>query len=389
MPDTRQDTDQLLQQFQQSQSQTQPTCSECGTFEPWGLSSWCPQCGYYPKLGKCVGQSDVQGQSLQPAPQPENIWELIPAWGWVAGAGTIAAIGLSIGGRFYCEDPGQLCLWTITQATVGLMMFLIGHFIAYLNAVSRSADFSILSIVMTPFKIWRPAIHRFPKGVWKLDLAVWGLTLVVGAFAIVGGFEFNSLFKDWGVKKTANVNLLASVVDQAKSAEGEDGANNMEDALNDFAGGTEEEKSAAAAKKAAAAKAAAAAAVAAPQEEPKPEPVAEPVTAPRMEFDCLLVGYSALPNGTIDAVLIASSYNKQLVYAGYIRGSELPEEIRLEWQNRLPQLKQKKPFVKTSQVATWIKPKITLKVSSEGWTDTTHRLIKPQFVSVLQEISLD
>ena len=129
----------------------------------------------------------------------------------------------------------------------------------------------------------------------------------------------------------------------------------------------------------------------APEEEPKPEPepVAEPETAPRLESDCLLVGYSALPNGTIDAVLLASSYNKQLVYAGYIRGSELPEDIRLEWQKRLPQLEQKQPFVKTSQVATWIKPRITLKVSSEGWTDTTHRLIKPQFVSVLQEISLD
>ncbi|QDU18092.1 hypothetical protein CA11_59430 [Gimesia maris] len=388
MPDTKQDTDQLLQQFQELQAQ--PTCSECGTYEPWGLSSWCPQCGFYPKLGKCVGQTDMQGQSLEQQPQPQNIWELIPAWGWVLGVGTVAAIGLSVGGRFYCEDPGQLCLWTITQATVGLMMFLVGHFIAYLNAVSRSADFSILSIIVTPFKIWRPAIRRFPQGAWKLDLAVWGLTLVVGAFAIVGGFEFNSLFKDWGVKKTANVNLLASVVDQAKSADGEGGADNIEDALNDFAGGTEEEDSAASAAKAKAA-AAAQAAMPAPEEEPKPEPepVAEPETAPRLESDCLLVGYSALPNGTIDAVLLASSYNKQLVYAGYIRGSELPEDIRLEWQKRLPQLEQKQPFVKTSQVATWIKPRITLKVSSEGWTDTTHRLIKPQFVSVLQEISLD
>ena len=386
MPDTKQDTDQLLQQFQELQAQ--PTCSECGTYEPWGLSSWCPQCGFYPKLGKCVGQTDMQGQSLEQQPQPQNIWELIPAWGWVLGVGTVAAISLSVGGRFYCEDPGQLCLWTITQATVGLMMFLVGHFIAYLNAVSRSADFSILSIIVTPFKIWRPAIRRFPQGAWKLDLAVWGLTLVVGAFAIVGGFEFNSLFKDWGVKKTANVNLLASVVDQAKSADGEGGADNIEDALNDFAGGTEEEDSAASAAKAKAA-AAAQAAMPAPEEEPKPEPVAEPETAPRLESDCLLVGYSALPNGTIDAVLLASSYNKQLVYAGYIRGSELPEDIRLEWQKRLPQLEQKQPFVKTSQVATWIKPRITLKVSSEGWTDTTHRLIKPQFVSVLQEISLD
>ncbi|MCA9005109.1 MAG: hypothetical protein KDA70_07520 [Planctomycetaceae bacterium] len=368
----------------------QPTCSECGTYEPWGLSSWCPRCGYYPKLGKCVGHTDVEGQPLTQPSQPQNIWELIPAWGWVLGVGTVAVIGLSVAGRFYCEDPGQLCLWTITQATVGLIMFLIGHFTAYLNAVSRSAEFSILSIIMTPFKIWRPAIHRFPQGAWKMDLAVWGLTLVVGAFAIVGGFEFDSLFKDWGVKKSANVNLLASVVDQAKSADNEGGADNLEDALNDFAGGTEEEEEKAASAKAAAAKAAASAAVVPEKEkEPKTEPDPELQTVPMKEFDCLVVGYSALPNGTIDAVLLASSYNKHLVYAGYIRGSDLPEEIRLEWQKRLPQLKQKKPFVETSQVATWIKPRITLKVSSEGWTDNTHRLIKPKFDSVLQEISLD
>jgi len=248
------------------------------------------------------------------------------------------------------------------------------------QAVSRSFEFGMMSIFLTPFKIWGPTIRRFPAGVWKLDLAVWGLTLVVGAFAIVGGFEFNSLFKDWGVRKTANVNLLASVVDQAKEAEG--GAENLEEALGDFAGGNED--SAAAALKTGGAGAVSDTAAKAKIEVEKKEVT----TIPLKEFDCLLLGYTALPNGKIDSVLIASSYNKRLVYAGFINGSKIPEDILAEWQERLPTLKQKKAFVKNKQVATWVEPKITLKVASEGWTNTSKRLIKPQFITVLQEISV-
>jgi len=36
-----------------------------------------------------------------------------------------------------------------------------------------------------------------------------------------------------------------------------------------------------------------------------------------------------------------------------------------------------------------LKPRITLKVASKGWRKTNQRLIKPEFVSLLQEISLD
>tara|TARA_R110002111_G_scaffold255157_1_gene321258 strand:- start:45807 stop:46943 length:1137 start_codon:yes stop_codon:yes gene_type:complete len=377
MPDINHRNEQLLQEM--NKAQAKPTCSECGTYEPWGLSSWCPQCGFYPKLGKCVGQTHNQSQAAANL-QPQTIWELIPAWGWVLAIGTLAAIGLSVGGRFYCADPAELCLWTLTQATVGVILFLTGHVVVYLNAVSKSFEFGMMSIFLTPVKIWGPTIRRFPRGAWKLDLAVWGLTLVVGAFAIVGGFEFNSLFKDWGVRKTADANLLASVVDQAKEAEG--GADDLEGALDDFAGGNEE--STAAALKSGGAGAVSDAVAEAKKEAEKNEAA----TILLKEFDCLLLGYTALPNGRIDSVLLASSYNKRLVYAGYINASEIPEEILAEWQERLPTLKQKQAFVKNKQVATWIEPKITLKVASEGWTNSTKRLIKPEFISVLQEISV-
>ena len=361
MPEINQSNDQILEQIHNSQAK--PTCSECGTYEPWGLSSWCPKCGYYPALGKCVGQVEVQTE-VEDKPQPQTIWELIPEWGWILGFGTIAAIGLSIGGRYYCSNAAELCLWTLTQATVGFLMFMIAHMIAYLNAVSKSVEFGILSIFLTPLKIWGPTIRRFPAGAWKLDMAIWGLTLVIGAFAIVGGFEFNSLFKDWGVRKSADVNLVASIVDQAKEADG--GAENLEDALNDFAGGTDKSAEAAI---------------------PLPE---EKEAAPKLtEFDCLLVGYTTLPSGRIDSVLLAASHKKQLVYAGSIDVNNIPDDVLEVWKDRLPSLKQSTPFVKVRRSATWIKPKITLKVASKGWSESTNRLIKPQFVSLLREISID
>ena len=359
MPDNNYSNSLLLEE--PGESQANATCSECGTHEPWGLSSWCPVCGFYPKLGKCVGQSEVQ-QETETKPQPQTIWELIPEWGWILAIGTIAAIGLSVGGRFWCSSAAELCLWTLTQASVGLVLFLIGHTIVYLNAVSKSVEFGMMSIFLTPLKIWGPTIRRFPKGAWKLDSAVWGLTLLVGAFAIVGGFEFNSLFKDWGVRKSVDVNLVASIVDQAKEADG--GAENLQDALNDFAGGSEETKEV---------------------EVPVPEEAAPKLS----EFDCLLVGYTTLPNGKIDSVLLAASHKKQLVYAGTIFANDVPEEVLTAWQAQLPNLKQSTPFVKINRSATWLKPRITLKVASKGWGESTQRLAKPQFVSLLQEVSLD
>lgn len=354
-----------------NKSEGNATCSECGTDEPWGLSSWCPRCGFYPKLGKCVGQSELQ-QEAETKPQPQTIWELIPEWGWILAIGTIASIGLSVGGLFYCSSAAELSLWTLTQATVGLILFMVGQVIVYLKAVSKSADFGMMSIFLTPLKIWGPTIRCFPKGAWKLDLAVWGLTLLVGAFAIVGGFEFNSLFKDWGVRKSASVNLVATIVDHAKEADGEGGAENLEDALNDFAGGSEEEKEKAKekAKEMAAAKS--------KEAEPK-----------LVEFDCLLLGYTTYSNGKIDSILLAASHNKQLVYAGTIDSDMIPEEVLKVWQTQLPGLKQSTPFVKMTRSAIWLKPKVTLKVASKGWRKSNQRLVKPEFVSLLQEISLD
>jgi len=350
-----------------NQSQMNSTCAECGTDEPWGLSTWCPVCGFYPKLGTCVGQPEFQ-QETETKPQPQTIWELIPEWGWILAIGTIAAIGLSVGGRFWCSSAAELCLWTLTQASVGLVLFLIGHAIVYLNAVSKSMEFGMMSIFLTPLQIWGPTIRRFPKGAWKLDLAVWGLTLLVGAFAIVGGFDVNSLFKDWGVRKSVNVNLVATIIDQAKEADGDGGAENLEDALNDFAGGSEEEK-----------------------EKAKQITSSLPKEAALklIEFDCLLVGYTTFSNGKIDSVLLAASHKKQLVYAGTIYASDVPEEVLNEWQAQLPSLKQSTPFVKINRSATWLKPKITLKVASNGWGETNLRLIKPEFVSLLQEVSVD
>ncbi len=353
MSDNNQSLALLLEEA--NRSETNATCSECGTTESWGLSSWCPCCGYHPRLGTCVGFTGEQ-QEIETKPQPQTIWELIPEWGWVLAMGTIAIIGLSIGARLYCDSPANLCLWTVSQAALGFVLFLIAQVVVYLRAVSKSAEFGLMSILLTPLKIWRPTIRRLPEGAWKLDMAVWGLALVVSAFAIIGGFEFNSLFNDWGVQKTANVNLLASVVDQAKKSEG--GADNLEDAVKNFAGGNEDE-----------------------QEKEKS-------LALLPKFDCVVLGYTASINGQIESVILGSSYQEQLVYAGTLYANEIPEETLNAWKTELPRIKQKTPFLNIKRSATWVKPKVTIQVASEGWDEASQQLIKPHFATLLQNISI-
>ena len=104
------------------------------------------------------------------------------------------------------------------------------------------------------------------------------------AVAVIGGVRYSAIFDDWGFEKQATPNLLNEITKQAREHEGE-GADSLEDAVNDFAG----------------------------EEEPVEE---EPVIVERFAMDCLIIGYTGNSPDKFDGLVLAALLRGRLQYVG-------------------------------------------------------------------------
>ena len=64
---------------QEESAQSADACPNCGSPESWGGASWCPKCGFYPKLNKCVGGGADESAADQ---EPATLIDVLPPWTW-------------------------------------------------------------------------------------------------------------------------------------------------------------------------------------------------------------------------------------------------------------------------------------------------------------------
>ncbi|MGH7127214.1 MAG: hypothetical protein ACREJB_06310 [Planctomycetaceae bacterium] len=332
----------------------EPTCRECGTTEPW-TSSWCPCCGYYPAAGRKLDQKTLE--SVEEEAPPENTFSVIPAWGWVLAGGVLAILALSVAARFTlpAEGPYRTC-WSIVQILIGLGAMSVAHFLAYMSVVTKTDQLSPFEMFFRSFRVWKMVCRKLPASAWLLQMFVWGLTATIAAATLIGGINYLAIVEnDWGVEKRAQRNLVHEIVDKAKEEKGE-GADSLEDAMNDFTGeGAEDEN-------------------------------AENKAVPRVVAECLVVGYTATPDGEVHWLYLASLVNNRLKYVGYITADTLPEQERKKLKFRLPVLKRDKPFVKVPYTGTWLEPRILCEIEYAGLSDEG-TLTDPKFRRMLAELS--
>src|SRR5262245_53137273 len=78
-------------------SQPGAGCPRWKILDPWGQSSVCPACGYYPRLGTSVGPASQAQKSVRRAPDsPLEFWNELPRWGKILCYGVIAILVMSI-----------------------------------------------------------------------------------------------------------------------------------------------------------------------------------------------------------------------------------------------------------------------------------------------------
>jgi hypothetical protein len=334
-------------------------CPKCGNLDSWGTASWCPKCGYYPRFGTTVALEGAAAATQDGLPAPSSHLEALarlPKWAYVLAGGIVAIFVISVAVRVVIPDDSLVrSLWSITQLVVGGGTFIAMHVYAFLRAGMKTDRLNFFDMIVHPIEVWRPSFQELPATSRRIWAGAWGFMASACAILIIGGIRYSALTDDWGFKERPKQNLMKKIKDQllANAKDAEEGADNLEDAINDFAGDDEAKN--------------------------KGKHELEMLSA-----DCVVVGFNIDKNtGEIRDLVLASVIDERLQYAGMVTGG-IPPELQKQLRDKLPALAQEEPFLKCPVAATWVKPVVTCRTSFKSWSDNK-RMQQP----VLKELLAD
>ena len=122
-------------------------CPQCGSTEPWGISSWCPNCFYHPRMGSVVITTPVPdpevrhlapGHSHQPASYAA-MFQSIPLWAHPLWIGVISIFLLSVYMGIKLPKFGyERALWTLVQAGLGLTAAATAHVLVFFKTIPNT-----------------------------------------------------------------------------------------------------------------------------------------------------------------------------------------------------------------------------------------------------------
>ncbi|MCA8998093.1 MAG: hypothetical protein KDA80_13940 [Planctomycetaceae bacterium] len=165
-------------------------CPNCHSTVPWNGASWCPACGFYPKLGRVVMEIEQEEEEEGPI----NIWEFIPSWSiWVAG-GVVLLFAESLVLRLAIPDAwirGQIA---IMQILAGLFVFAICHARAYFIASQKSEKISPASFFAEPAALWQHVFKDLPDSNKLVIFGANGAAAALLALTVIG-LDWNGLFQ--------------------------------------------------------------------------------------------------------------------------------------------------------------------------------------------------
>jgi hypothetical protein len=328
-----------------------PACDKCG--RPNDLAA-CPHCGWYPVLGIHVELDDayeaamngtqaaLAGETAPANPGWQKhlaVWRgLVPWWAWLMIGTTLACVAAGVAARIATLDNPTLQTWCGVGGLVGgLLIALVAHVVAFLLCSFEDANFGVADIIVKPLKTWKLIASRLPQDIWLTNFGNFGLSLALSAALIVGGVPYERLL-DWGFTAGPKQSLVGAITSAASKAKG-DGKKSLEESAKDFAG-----------------EAGVDGLGGQPPEEAKP----------REKLECLIIGYHAGKSGGIQTLLLATDVAGKLNYVGQVTPAlEAAEAIEL--LKKFERNHASKPFVKTSQSATWLRPRFTCRITYSEW----------------------
>lgn len=184
-------------------------CPKCGKalVDPTGLG-WCAGCGYCKSLAdekRLVDQSrPVLGGMVEAG---GGAVQSLPLWFWASGL--ILAIGITISifvdKRLPTGDNFDRALWASLQIAIGLFIIFLAQCWALVSIAPEETTLTFKD-ALTSFRLWVLVFKRLPRLKEALWAAVFGLSLIIGSAAFIGGFVhwFDYLPKNAAARELEN-----------------------------------------------------------------------------------------------------------------------------------------------------------------------------------------
>lgn len=347
---------------------TGPCCEKCHTPLKSDVVTICRQCGWYPSLGTFVevdpdwetATDDKAPQKPQPKPSHLQVWaSLVPRWGWIMIGSALVVVAESVAVRLATPAGSSLrSTWSVSQLLVGFAAAVICHLLNFLSQVADNADTGMLDLFLKPLRLWVRTCHGLPRRLWLVNTLVCGALAVLMSFVVIGGLSYDRMW-DWGFKQPPKQNLMGAVMDRMKKIETNGGADNLEDAVKDFAGTQDLDA-----------------------DEQKLTP-----SKPKKNLDCLILGYQLDRDGKLSSLVLGTAHRSELVLAGTVSPKISNEEAQ-ELMESLRSIKADRPFIKIDTIsAFWVQPKFTCRVMcTEQRKDG--RLLDPEWDQLLGTMEL-
>jgi hypothetical protein len=224
------------------------TCPRCRATEKWGMSSWCPKCGYYPAVdGKRDNGSSWADELTAPqteedtSSEDEGLLSAVPPWMWQMMLGVCGIVGMSLFVKATFDgmeqSPGA---WAWAQLIAGMVSLVTAHGLASKFAMSKDRRLNFGDVILAWPSIWQPTVSILPVGNLRICSAIWGATAAVSSMLLIGGHDVGQFFRDKEeVAEDEKSNLFGKVVGTATAVAKESGkkASSLEEALKNIGEG--------------------------------------------------------------------------------------------------------------------------------------------------------
>ena len=325
-------------------------CAICHSTKPWGESSWCPDCGFYPKLDAVVKSNPELQKTVEDKPEVETPTgpveeELATQWivQLMLGIAIVIAITMAIRVLYHYID-GTRGIWTIGQVVAGFIGLCAAQIAAANHSMAKRANTSLMDAVNEPIEVWKSTFEELPQGKERLFLGAWSLTAIVSAILIIGGVNSQMIFGNTKVvkKKPDNVMAVANLSSGVSK--------NLQPDEEGLIESLQEEE----------------------LEEPLPD-AAKPLT-------CQIYGFmeDGDPSG-VGRILLCSKIKGRLSHVATISVKRLPERVKNNLYNYLDGLRVDSSSIDTRYRGNWVNPIAAADIKFKEWS-ASDTMVKPKLM---------
>ena len=313
-----------------STDEDSPQCPDCGSTTPWGMSSWCPECGYYPAIAdRAFNEVEEVVEVDEDAAQQPKQWSFLQKLN--VGIFTLCVFTMVIRTLYFYMDADR-GLWTLIQSVAGISTAAIAQAMTAIYAAKDNDRYSLWSAIINPLDIWVSSVEN---NVYqnRLCAVIWGITAAVLAFALIGGLTEDHFFKAFERNK-ASFNVAEEIGKVTEAITGEenlDGDSTLGVATGD---------------------------VAADELDPAEQ---------QHILSCTIYGFMTSGGEKITRVLLAAERDGEMQHVGILSAKALGKKKTAALTNILKSLQMPSTEVKTSFVAKWVDPSFTIAVEHDGF----------------------